>query len=107
MPGPASIKNKITLNVQEAIRIARLRDEALKSIKAKYESLGGPAFGQVTRREFGAWYLSPGACICYNSTMKASYEIHGAIYEKWMEFRARIQKWSFTNEFPLLKFMAG
>ena len=30
-----------------------------------------------------------------------------AVYEKWMEFRTRIQKWSFTNEFALLKFMAG
>mgnify|MGYP003433374836 FL=1 len=79
MPGPASIKNKITQNVQEATRIARLREEASTSIKAKYESLGGPAFGQVTRREFGAWYLSSGACICYNSAMKASYEIHKAI----------------------------
>jgi TRAP-type mannitol/chloroaromatic compound transport system substrate-binding protein len=28
-----------------------------------------------------------------------------AIYEPWLAFRTRVQKWSFTNEFSLLKFM--
>ncbi|HCB01882.1 MAG TPA: ABC transporter substrate-binding protein, partial [Anaerolineae bacterium] len=28
-----------------------------------------------------------------------------AIYDQWMTFRARVQKWNFTNEFSLLEFM--
>lgn len=100
MPGPTGIKDKITQNVQDALRVEQWRKEAWESITTKYESLGGPAFGKVTRKEFGAWYLSPGACICYNSNKKASYEIHGAIYEKWMKLGG--VSWSIptTDESP-------
>lgn len=100
MPGPAGIKTKITQNVQDALRVEKWRKEAWESIAAKYQSLGGSSFGKVTRREFGAWYLSPGACICYNSNKKTSYEIHGAIFEKWMKLGG--VSWSIptTDESP-------
>jgi len=100
MPGPAGIKHKIGQNVQDALRVERWRKEAWASIQAKYESLGGSAFGAVARREFGIWYLSSGACICYNSEKKASYEIHGAIYEKWMKLGGASWSIPTTDESP-------
>lgn len=73
---------------------------AWESIQAKYESLGGASFGQVTRKEATVWYLNSGACICYNSKTQASYEIHGAIYEKWMKLGGRSWGIPTTDESP-------
>jgi LGFP repeat len=56
------------------------------SISQKYESLGGSAFGEIERKEFAVWYLKNGACICYNADKQQSFEIHGAIYQKWADY---------------------
>lgn len=100
MPGPSNVKKKITISVNEGLKVARLREEAWNSIKAKYESLGGSSFGEVNRREFGVWHLSSGACICYNSNKKISYEIHGAIYDKWTKLGGVSWSVPTTDESP-------
>lgn len=56
------------------------------SISQKYESLGGSAFGEIDRKEFAVWYLKNGACICYNADKQQSFELHGAIYQKWAAY---------------------
>ena len=99
MPGPVQFAKKTTQNVTVSA-LLELRKKVWESIAAKYESLGGPAFGKVTQKEFDVWHLSSGACICYNSEKNASYEIHGAIYEKWIKLGGT--NWSIptTDETP-------
>lgn len=85
MPNPTGLKKKIFVSPQDSLRYAKLKEKIYKSLQAKYQSLGGEAFGKITRRDFSVWHTNTGACICYNATKEASYEIHGAIYEKWMK----------------------
>lgn len=70
-------------------------------IARKYEQLGGSAFGEVERKEPGkAWFLKSGACICYNAKMRAAFEIHGAIYGKWLALGGLAWGIPNTDELP-------
>jgi hypothetical protein len=77
-----------TLKLPDLVNIQELEIE--KVLKAKFDSLGGNAFaGPVDRKEKTkegglAWHLKGGACIIYNSKDKKAFEIHGAIYQKWI-----------------------
>lgn len=71
-----------THNVAIALRL-REQDQR---IQAKYESLGGvAALGHPTSKDAGrVWTFSNGSCICYDRHTSAAYQIHGAIYQKWL-----------------------
>jgi hypothetical protein len=56
-------------------------------IGAKWKQLGGGAtLGNPVNREFASmWTFANGSCICYNAKLNQAFEIHGAIYAKWVE----------------------
>jgi LGFP repeat len=55
-------------------------------IQKKYDALGGAAFfGELEQKKSNVWYFKSGSCICYNSRMSEAFEIHGAIYRKWVD----------------------
>ncbi|RZL60428.1 MAG: hypothetical protein EOO93_13930 [Pedobacter sp.] len=55
-----------------------------QKLQKRFEELGGNNFfGKILRKDKIAWYGEL-ACICYNSHAKAVFEIHGAIYQKWV-----------------------
>jgi hypothetical protein len=55
-------------------------------IQKKYEAMGGAAFfGDLASKEEGRiWTFTSGSCICYNPQAHDAFEIHGAIYAKWL-----------------------
>jgi hypothetical protein len=57
-----------------------------RAIEQKYNALGGERFfGEIERKEYGvAWYFKSGSCICYNTKLHQAFEIHGAIFQKWL-----------------------
>ena len=58
---------------------------ATSAIQAKYDALGGAAtLGTPRERELELWTFD-GSCIAYDSRSGHAYEIHGAIYAKWLE----------------------
>jgi hypothetical protein len=55
------------------------------NIERKFNELGGVQFfGEVTSKEDIIWTFANGACICYNQELHDAFEIHGAIYAKWV-----------------------
>ena len=66
----------------EVIKVIQLIDTKLKE---RFDQLGGESFfGPITKKDKTAWY-SKTACLVYNKTLKAVFEIHGAIYQKWLQ----------------------
>jgi hypothetical protein len=55
-------------------------------IADRYERNGGEGFfGTLKSREPGRiWVFQNGSCLCYNAQKDAVFEIHGAIYDKWL-----------------------
>ena len=55
-------------------------------IQKKFDAMGGQGFfGDLATKQDGQlWTFVNGSCICYNEQMHAAYEIHGAIYAKWL-----------------------
>ncbi len=55
-------------------------------IQRKYDALGGaPVLGVPTSTEAGKiWTFANGSCICDNPDAFEAFEIHGAIYGKWL-----------------------
>ncbi len=104
--------NKLPALYQEAIKAASY--EANVAMAAHYDAVNGEALERLLA---GGVKLSAYSDEIMRAAQEKAFELYDAksvedaefkaIYEKWMEFRARIQKWSFTNEFALLKFMAG
>jgi TRAP-type mannitol/chloroaromatic compound transport system substrate-binding protein len=104
--------NKLPALYQEAIKAASY--EANLAMAAHYDAVNGEALERLLA---GGVKLSAYSDEIMRAAQEKAFELYDAksvedaefkaIYEKWMEFRARIQKWSFTNEFALLKFMAG
>lgn len=69
-------------------------------LKARFDQLGGEAFfGPITKKETDAWYSSWG-CLCYNKTLKAVFEIHGDIYQKWLKLGGKNWGIPDTDESP-------
>ena len=55
-----------------------------QKLKKRFEELGGNSFlGNTLRKDPIAWYGDL-ACVCYNSNTKTVFELHGAIYQKWL-----------------------
>src|SRR6478752_2088005 len=83
MPGLTVVdpKPRIVVTVSEHDRV----------IEAKFVSLGGAAkLGQTKDKEIGkVWHFKNGSCICYNKETNKAYEIHGAIYQKWVKLGGR------------------
>jgi hypothetical protein len=62
-----------------------MRQEMYGAIKVRYEAMGGEAFlGPIDRQEDGAWYFQRGSALVYR-VPAAVFEVHGAIYHKWIE----------------------
>jgi len=55
-----------------------------QKLQKRFDELGGSNFfGKLLRKEKIVWYCELG-CVCYNSTLKGVFELHGAIYQKWV-----------------------
>lgn len=55
-----------------------------QKLQKRFDELGGNKFlGNTLKKDSIAWYGEL-ACICYNSSTKTVFEIHGAIYQKWL-----------------------
>lgn len=55
-------------------------------IKRKYSKLGGETFfGPIERKDSSAWYFTSGSCIVDNPSVSEAFEIHGGIYQKWVQ----------------------
>lgn len=55
-------------------------------IARKHAALGGDGvFGPLKTKEEGrVWFFENGSCLCYNADLRAAFEIHGAIFDKWL-----------------------
>lgn len=55
-----------------------------QKLQKRFDELGGNRFlGNTLKKDSIAWYGEL-ACVCYNSSTKTVFEIHGAIYQKWL-----------------------
>jgi len=103
--------NKLPVQYQAAIQAASY--EANIAMAAHYDAVNGEALERLLA---GGVKLLAYSDEIMQAAQKKAFELYDAksvedaefkaIYDQWMEFRTRIQKWSFTNEFALLKFMA-
>ena len=73
-------------------------------IQRKFDDMGGSAtFGDLASKEEGTiWTFVTGACICYNEQFAEAFEIHGAIYAKWLEMGGLGWTVPETDELPTL-----
>lgn len=54
-------------------------------MRRKFDRLGGEGFfGPLARKDPNAWYFKRGSCIVDNPALFEAFEIHGAIYQKWV-----------------------
>src|SRR5262245_28390373 len=73
----------------------------LLAMEEKYQQLGGSTFfGEILRKEERVWHYKNGACICYNAKLRAAFEIHGAIYRKWLSLGGVAFGVPCTDELP-------
>ena len=80
MPGPFV---QLDLNDRLNPGVIQLLSPAGR-IRRKFDAMGGDAFfGPVNRKDPNAWYFQNGAVVD-NPDAFAAYEIHGAIYGKWL-----------------------
>ena len=95
MPKMQTIKRVSDGIVVNAVRFSDL------AIEKKYDTFGGASFfGDIERKEKGAWYFKSGACICYNTEIHDAFEIHGDIYRKWLELGGLQWGVPSTDELP-------
>jgi TRAP-type mannitol/chloroaromatic compound transport system substrate-binding protein len=104
--------NKLPAQYQQAIQAAAY--EVNISMAAQYDAVNGEALERLLA---GGVKLAAYSDEIMQAAQDKAFELYEAkaaedaefkaIYEQWLEFRARVQKWSFTNEFSLLKFMKG
>ncbi len=117
-PGPSL---ELQINLDEWNNIPPLYQEAIKvaaaevnvKMAAHYDAVNGEALERLLA---GGVKLLAYSDEILQAAQEKAFELYEAksaedadfkaIYEKWMEFRARIQNWNFTNELALLKFMA-
>ena len=104
--------NKLPAQYQAALQAAA--GEINVTMAAQYDAVNGAALERLVA---GGVKLSPYSDEILQAAYVKAFELYDAkaaedaefkaIYDKWMEFRARVQKWNFTNEFGFLKFLAG
>ena len=102
--------NKLPAQYQSAIQVAAA--EVNITMAAQYDAANGEALERLLA---GGVKLSAYSDEIMQAAQDKAFELYEAkavedaefkaIYEQWLEFRERVQKWSFTNEFSLLKFM--
>jgi TRAP-type mannitol/chloroaromatic compound transport system substrate-binding protein len=102
--------NKLPAEYQNALQVAAA--EANVTMSAQYDALNGEALERLVG---GGTTLSAYSDEIMQAAKEKAFELYEAkaaedpefkaIYEPWLAFRERVQKWSFTNEFSLLKFM--
>ena len=102
--------NKLPDLYKNAIQVAAA--EANLSMAAKYEAANGEALdrlvaGGTELRTYSDEIMQAAKdkiaeLLDAKSAEDADFK---AIYENWSAFRDKVQKWSFTNEFGLMKFM--
>jgi len=102
--------NKLPELYKSAVQAAAF--EANLTMSAKYEAVNGEALerlvagGTELRSYSDEIMLAAKEKVDELLSDKAAEDADfKAIYEQWSEFRARVQKWDFSNEFGLLKFM--
>ncbi len=116
-PGPTL---ELQINLDEWKKLPAQYQDALKAaaaeinltMAAQYDAVNGEALERLVA---GGTKLSAYSDEILKAAYDKAFEIYDAksaedaefkaIYEKWSEFRARIQKWNFTNEFSFLKFL--
>lgn len=71
-------------------------------IQMKYQELGGAAaLGEPISKEEGkVWTFANGSCICDNPKAFTAFEIHGAIYAKWISLGGLAFGLPTTDETP-------
>ena len=80
---------------------------------AQYDALNGEALERLLA---AGVKLLPYSDEILRAAQAKAFEIYEAkaaedpefssVYDQWLDFRARVQKWNFTNEFAFLKFLA-
>lgn len=103
--------NKLPAPYQAAIQAAAT--EINVTMAAQYDAVNGEALERLIK---GGVVLSAYSDEIMQAAEDKAFELYKAkaeedaefkdIYEQWLAFRERVSKWSFTNEFSLLKFMA-
>jgi TRAP-type mannitol/chloroaromatic compound transport system substrate-binding protein len=104
--------NKLPPQYQSAIQVATL--EANNNMAAQYDAVNGEALerlvaGGVKLLAYSDEILQAAhdkAFELYDTKAAEDAEFK-AVYDQWFAFRKQIQKWSFSNELSLVKFMAG
>ncbi len=82
MPGPTHTLTRETI---QNVRIAALISPQAR-LQHKFDLKGGDGFfGPIDRTDGTAWYYRGGSCIVDNPDIMEAFEIHGAIYQKWVE----------------------
>lgn len=99
-----SISEKTVSSGMQKIRGSKVLVQPILLIETQlqkhYEQLGGESFfGRITKKEGGVWY-GERAGICYSRTHKAVFELHGAIYQKWLALGGRNWGIPDTDESP-------
>lgn len=104
--------NKLPAQYQSAIQVAAL--EANNNMAAQYDAVNGEALERLVA---GGVKLLPYSDEILQAAHDKAFELYDAkagedtefkaVYDQWFVFRQQIQKWSFSNELSLVKFMAG
>lgn len=102
--------NKLPVQYQSAIQAAAA--EVNITMAAQYDAVNGEALERLLA---GGVKLSAYSDEILQAAKNKAFELYEAkaaedaefkaIYDQWLAFRTQVQKWSFTNEFSLLKFM--
>jgi hypothetical protein len=70
-------------------------------IQRKFDALGGTSFfGELVSKEPGVIWTFPSSCICYNRQSHEAFEVHGAIYAKWVSLGGLKFSVPATDELP-------
>jgi hypothetical protein len=82
---PGSVKPTSAAHEEHKQVISRLL-EADRRIEQRYRHFGEAALGVPTSKDVGSrWTFANGSCLVHNDARQAVFEIHGAIYQKWLE----------------------
>ncbi len=102
--------NKLPALYQEAIKVAAAEGNIMMT--AHYDAVNGEALERLVAGGVELKFYSDEIMKAAKETAFGLYEAKAAedpefkaIYEPWKEFRARAQKWIFTNEFNFMKFL--
>lgn len=87
---------KIPSTLKVPVDLSRLVLRSRAALEAKLNALGGDNWaGPITTKEDNVWHLKNGACVCWNADLGQAFEIHGAIYQRWIALGG--MKWGVPN----------